>query len=362
MRCVLLLGVLGACTPYEPAYEWPVDARRDGIGVYPADAAVDAGAPADYQFLFQGWSPTERRPAIILGNVDGQALELRNTTVSLDPIVSPDGQSVAFVSALSTSQGQLVVRPLPGTDAEERTLATVSYDSTPVWSPDGRYIALESNVLVVIEVATGDLVRAIQLPLLGGAPSPCYRPSWSADGSEIAYADSRDVIAVVIATGATRTLTASTAPERKRCGARWSPDGQVVAYTSIMRDSSTAAIEVVPAAGGTPSELVRHDGFGLDPLRWSPDGRRIAYVARSADLGSELSIIDASGGTPTVLSTVAMSSLKAHTEWSRDGSMLLFAEQGMQAIAPDTQTVRAIPYEVVPIEGTMSWLVTPIRR
>ena len=59
-------------------------------------------------------------------------------------------------------------------------------------------------------------------------------------------------------------------------GARWSPDGQSIAFTSN-RDGDLALF-VLDFAGGDPKKLVTHRN-GIASIEWSPDGSKLAYTA-----------------------------------------------------------------------------------
>jgi len=59
-------------------------------------------------------------------------------------------------------------------------------------------------------------------------------------------------------------------------GARWSPDGQQIAFVSDRVDRS--GVFVLPLGGGEARQLTRHQQ-PIDALAWSPDGRSIAYTA-----------------------------------------------------------------------------------
>ena len=59
-------------------------------------------------------------------------------------------------------------------------------------------------------------------------------------------------------------------------GARWSPDGQQLAFISDRVAKN--GLFVMPMAGGEARELVRSETSIID-IAWSPDSQRIVYVA-----------------------------------------------------------------------------------
>ncbi|HZI89470.1 MAG TPA: S9 family peptidase [Candidatus Polarisedimenticolia bacterium] len=79
-------------------------------------------------------------------------------TSSTDPIVSPDGRSIAFLRALNEEKPQLHVMPLDGGEAERLTdLPLGAID--PMWFPDGKRIAFVSMLLA--EAPTPEGTKAL---------------------------------------------------------------------------------------------------------------------------------------------------------------------------------------------------------
>ena len=76
-------------------------------------------------------------------------------------------------------------------------------------------------------------------------------------------------------------LTRTTADDRKASGgssrgARWSPDGDAIAFVSNRVKKS--GVFVLPMNGaGEPREITRHNQ-GISDLAWSPDGQQLAYT------------------------------------------------------------------------------------
>lgn len=120
--------------------------------------------------------------------------------------------------------------------------------------------------------------------------NPHYRPSWSADGTRIAFSH-LGVIYVVEADGSRLT------PVVKRDSQlEWfesplspaiSPDGSRIAYVHNS-DSCKVNFDIFVSDidGSNRRRLTDHDGTDTNPV-WSPDGGRIAFMSNRESLGHQ---------------------------------------------------------------------------
>ena len=109
-------------------------------------------------------------------------------------------------------------------------------------------------------------------------------------------------------------------PERWPVG--WSPDGRLIPYVEVARDTRYSLWVAPAAGGGSPTPVVR--GPGKDQgARFSPDGRYIAYQSDESGV-TQIYITNAAGN---IRHTVIASTGEAnHARWRGDGRELLLCD------------------------------------
>lgn len=242
------------------------------------------------------------------------------------PTWSPDGRELAFDrDVLFKDEHGLCVIQADGTSPA--MLWSIGSAAQPAWSPLGDWIACR--------VFSAD-ERALMLLNRDGQRSQhvsdeCYAPSWAPDGQLLAcvrYSSTNDRDICLVDWHGTDLQILLAGPTDDGDPA-WSPNGQHIAFTSN-RDGAYN-IYVVNVDDMQITQITHATG---DPRRgmiqpaWSPDGTQIAFVCTSGlPFLSEgrLYVVSATGGEPKLLLDADRCYDPA---WSPDGAWLAFSYGG----------------------------------
>ena len=297
-----------------------------------------------------------------------------------NPIFSPDGTRIAFVSGDPGAGASIVVAMADGSD--ERAVIPKGFSGLLgpfAWTPDGDSIVAEhdtSGRLSLFDAAGRSEPRLITppLPTQHGAiyfnPSaqqaPMFRPP---NGDQILSTDwdAIDVFGADLRT--TTPLARERLAEYEPYFVRWptwSPDGAMIAFGLDLYDSARNYL----GSGGPELFVMNADGSharklgpGWFPL-WSPDNRSIAYERWGPDLDQpspeiKIRIIDVGSGSERVLDSTAapvkfgadvrtITWNEGHTwyyegwQWSPDGrSVLLLENHQTRPLLVDIATDRS---------------------
>lgn len=215
-----------------------------------------------------------------------------------EPAWSPDGTRVAFENWPSSSETWIYVMNADGTDVTQLTEGI-----HPVWSPDGLKIGFciketvsDGGEIWVMNEDGTDLY-CLLCPSIEGS---YYMFSWSPDGTQIAYSCrpswpamsvGEPHIYVADADGTDPRLLPLGSKVGQALEPTWSPDGTQIAFRMSewispegVQDSEIYAIR----ADGTetsPRQLTDNDFEDDYSPAWSPDGRQIAFATDRDDPG-----------------------------------------------------------------------------
>jgi len=196
----------------------------------------------------------------------------------------------ATLAALGSDNGKdaiVWVYALDGQSAARR-LTLEGQNRFPIWSPDGRSIAFQSErgdgagIYRQRADGTGSAERLTTAP----AGSSHIPESWSPDGRHLAFSVRTEgpqgpayALRVLSADGKTAPL--GNVSSREPIGAVFSPDGRWIAYSSTSSDDVSAAnrgvfVQPFPPSGAVfqaPRQLV-----DFHPV-WGTDGRELVFLA-----------------------------------------------------------------------------------
>jgi Tol biopolymer transport system component len=229
-------------------------------------------------------------------------LHLPDAPHATDATWSPDGKQLAYTApgglwVVEVSTGELRQIMYCGMDA---------YACFPAWSPDGARIAVaDGHQLKLIDPDGGN-------PTTLPAPEGPIQPTWSPDGRQIAfqavegYGTDPQIrrLYVINRDGSDLSLLLDQVPGIGAWDPSWSPDGSAIAYIGSRptgkapngAEEDMMLVMLLELNGSEPRELVEAGPcacIGYAPgLTWSPDGKSLAVNAPGDDFGLYLVNVD----------------------------------------------------------------------
>ena len=223
---------------------------------YGVAALMPSWTSTGSDLLISVFAPTHGFGIQRIHAVEGAALEpviaASADAYPMQADVSPDGAALVYLRGDREGNGDIYVHAMRGTGNDRPLVATPALESTARISPDGRFVAYQSNEEGLTEVFVrsfpgGGQKRKIST---GGGS----RPVWRRDGRELFYL---------------------------------SPDGDLMAATIVTTPAFTA---------GVPQKLFRTP---LDPTATMyatvydahPDGKRFIMLAPVSDVPQPVNVI-----------------------------------------------------------------------
>jgi Tol biopolymer transport system component len=242
------------------------------LGLTPPSTAAQPGANGRIAFS----SGRTGNGDIYVTSIDGQYVEQITRgfpETDTNPAWSPDGSRIAF-QRLQDDNWDIYVVSEDGTN-ETRLTFHSAFDTYPAWSPDGSQIAFQSGRdgygdIYVMDADGSDVRRLTDHGSWDGAPD------WSPDGSKILFESGRDHVQTAEGWPQDIYTMRPNGTDVIRLtdiasggfGPSWSPDGSRIAFSGVyIMNADGSSLEQLPGAiGSSPS--------------WSPDGEWLTFEGR----------------------------------------------------------------------------------
>lgn len=290
--------------------------------------------------------------------------------------LSPDGEMIAYIKDGESFSDVYLLPSNGGWPARltfDRTLAPYWDDEIPAWSPDGQWLAFGIKGHVHVAPRSGGLPKKIsdfttsasgprwmpdsnriiitverneadQLLLTdrdGSWPRPLTKDTigdhWDArpspDGKSISYTLRRfddlnrlDIVLLDMESGNSIALYGK--PSTRAHSAKWSPDGQWIAF--ISQETGWEEIYLVKPNGEGLHQLTKN-GQDIFQFEWSPDSKQlVAVINRNGAF--DLILVEAESGQGSDLRSGA--GMHSNPYWSSNGRFITF-EYESPILPPD---------------------------
>jgi Tol biopolymer transport system component len=287
------------------------------VAVFLLPAAVHAQSGPAAGIAFH--SNRDGNNNIYVMNADGSA----QAALTLDPAndqraeIAPDGSRVVFASTRSGGHFEIFVMNSDGSDVRQLTFSAAAVTNTwPRWSPDGAWIAFQSNANGAFQIVAihPDGTELHQITNTGVNQFP----AWSPDGTRLAVRRDVDIYLVDASDGsnAVRLTTAAALNQMPS----WSPDGTQIAFMSTREPGGYPSVFVMNADGTGQRDLTpKCDGMAAPTCdvatspwssrapAWSPNGAYIYFTGIRPGLPTEqIYVMRADGSEPEALTSAGV--------------------------------------------------------
>ncbi|MFH1766185.1 MAG: hypothetical protein ABIF09_18520, partial [Gemmatimonadota bacterium] len=270
---------------------------------FAGDGSFFFGIPLDSEKVYTATLDPETGAVLVSpAPVSGERL-----TRETSPSWSPDGRYLAYVSLEGEQAGwytgefTVSIRSVETGETRQLRVPNLRTFGGPLWFPDGHHLLLSGadrshrEGVFKVDVQTGE---AEPLPAFWDVEIARII-GWSADGKSLFYRawqaeqETTRITVMDLESGEQRILY----DQQPNPPVALSPDGQALAFA--IGGDGERSIMFLPASGGVPREFHRFEtenNYNVFDITWSPDGRYLLYV-RQWGGGKELWRVPVAGGS-----------------------------------------------------------------
>ena len=314
---------------------------------------ASSGAATNGKIVFQGATPTGKRPQVFSINPDGtgfRQLTHAKGEGAENPVWSPDGSAIAF--DVGAEKRADVFTALPdGTGLVRLSLDASRFHGDPAYSPDGSQISFDEDsapgqpAIHGIFVANRDGSGAHRLTTaLAGKDAYDTESQWSPDGTRVAFTrvkSQKEAAIFTVKTDGT-DLKQLTPYKLDAASPDWSPDATKIAFNTYWdpHPGKSANVYTVNPDGTAMTAITHHRDGKTHSFRpsWAPDGTKMV-IARFVPKGKrgrlDLYIINPDGSAAKRLTTSKVA-FAATPDWGT-------APSGLRALMARGATVASAP-------------------
>jgi len=218
-----------------------------------------------------------RKSTAISINVPDEGINKRPSRVFAGNLIESVGLSPKGERVVVSARGDIFTVPIEKGPTRNLTNSSGAHDKWPSWSPDGSQIAYISDKSGEEElyIETQDGSKPAEQITQGGSAMR-YAPEWAPDGKRIAFSDKDGKVYVV--TMADRKLVEIADSRRGQVrDYAWSPKGNYLAFS--MPGPNQFASVFVWSASDNQLRRITDESFNAYNPAWDPQGNYLYYLS-----------------------------------------------------------------------------------
>jgi len=238
-------------------------------------------------------------------NVPDEGNARRPGRVSASNLIESIGLSPKGERALFVARGDIFTAPIEKGPTRNLTDSSGAHDKWPSWSPDGSQIAFVSDRSGEEELylIPQDGSKPAEQITSGGSAMR-YAPEWAPDGKRLAFSD-KDGKLYVLTLADRKIVEVTDSPRGQIRDYIWSPRGNFLAFT-MANQNQFASVYVWSASDGQ-LRPVTEDNYNSNNPAWDPQGNYL-YFLSDREFTPQLSNIEFNYATnrPTYIYALAL--------------------------------------------------------